>query len=274
MTHRKALEWWETKVKNCEVTPQALWPTVESLMKRDGPTTVHGPLGITYHLNEKVSAIVDSLENQFTSHDQHDKNHMRQVETGVQALFASANDTPLGKVQPCVIHKLVNSLKLRKACGFDSIPNKCLRHLPRRPLEHLTHLFDHCLPLSHFPKLWKETEVITLLRPGKDPKFPQNLCLISLLSTTGILLEKAILKIAQRHTEERCLLNASQFGFCAHHSMTLQCMRPTDITFNFNNNMSTAAVFFDIETAFDTTWHLGLLYKLSELKFLMSNQAY
>jgi hypothetical protein len=31
--------------------------------------------------------------------------------------------------------------------------------------------------------------------------------------------------------------------------------------------MSTAAVFLGTEKAFDTTWHLGLLYKLSELKF-------
>jgi hypothetical protein len=31
--------------------------------------------------------------------------------------------------------------------------------------------------------------------------------------------------------------------------------------------MSTAAVFLDIEKAFDTTWHTGLLYKLSKLEF-------
>jgi hypothetical protein len=34
--------------------------------------------------------------------------------------------------------------------------------------------------------------------------------------------------------------------------------------------MSTAAVFLDIEKAFDKIWHLGLLYKLSELKFSTS----
>jgi hypothetical protein len=45
-------------------------------------------------------------------------------------------------------------------------------------------------------------------------------------------------------------------------------MRLTDhVTLNFNNNMSTAAVFLDIEKAFDTTWHPGLLYKLSKLEF-------
>jgi retron-type reverse transcriptase len=34
--------------------------------------------------------------------------------------------------------------------------------------------------------------------------------------------------------------------------------------------MSTTAVFLDIEKAFDTTWHSGLLYKLSKLEFSTS----
>jgi hypothetical protein len=50
-----------------------------------------------------------------------------------------------------------------------------LRHLPRRPRVHLTHLFNHCLWLSHFPKSWKEAKIITLLKPGKDPKFSHNI---------------------------------------------------------------------------------------------------
>jgi hypothetical protein len=36
---------------------------------------------------------------------------------------------------------------------------------------------------------------------------------------------------------------------------------------NFNNNISTTAVFLAIEKVFDTTWYLGLLYKLSEINF-------
>jgi hypothetical protein len=107
-----------------------------------------------------------------------------------------------------------------------------------------------------------------LSKPGKDPKFPQNLCTISLLSTTGKLFKKVILKALQKHIDERCMLNASQFGFRARHSMTLQCMRLTDhVTLSFNNKMSTAEVFLDIEKAFHTTWHTGLLHKLSKLEF-------
>jgi hypothetical protein len=66
-----------------------------------------------------------------------------------------------------------------------------------------------------------EAKVITLPKPGKDPKFPQNLCPISLLSTTGKLFEKVILKLVQRNIEERSLLSARQFGVRARHSTTL-----------------------------------------------------
>jgi hypothetical protein len=111
---------------------------------------------------------------------------------------------------------------LGKVCGIDGIPNECLRHLPKRSLVHLTPLFNHCLPLSHFPKPWKESKVITLLKTGKNRKFPQNLCPIRLLSTTGKLFENVILKIFQNLIEEGGLLNESRFGFSACHSTTIQ----------------------------------------------------
>jgi hypothetical protein len=63
-----------------------------------------------------------------------------------------------------------------------------------------------------------------------------------------------MLKIVQKHIDEKCLFNESQFGFLARNSTTLQCMRLMDhVTLNLNKNMSIAEVFFDIEKAFDTT---------------------
>jgi hypothetical protein len=81
-----------------------------------------------------------------------------------------------------------------------------------------------------------EAKVITLRKPGKDPKFPKNLCPISLLSTRGKLFEKVVVKMIQRHIEERCMLNAGQIDFHARHSMRSQCMRFTDhMNLNFSN---------------------------------------
>jgi uncharacterized membrane protein len=93
-----------------------------------------------------------------------------------------------------------------------------------------------------------------LLKPDKGPEFPQNVHLIRLSSTIDKIFEIITLKIVQRHTEERGLLNASKFAFCACYSMVLQCMKLTaHITLNFNNNLSTAAVFLVTVKAFDTT---------------------
>jgi hypothetical protein len=57
-----------------------------------------------------------------------------------------------------------------------------------------------------------------------------------------------LILIDQRHIRRKHLLNASQFGFRANHSMTLQCMRLTDyVNLNFNNKMSTGAALLDIK---------------------------
>jgi hypothetical protein len=161
MTRKKALERWETKIENTDVTPQAIWHILKSPLKRDGPralTAIHGSSGLKFHLSEKANAIADSLEMQFTPHN---KNHEGRVEARVQALLETVANLPR-RIRPCDLRKMINSLKIRKACEIDGIINKCLRHLPRRPLVQLTHLFNHCLWLCHFPNTWKEGKVITL----------------------------------------------------------------------------------------------------------------
>jgi hypothetical protein len=170
------------------------------------PTTIHGLLGLKYHPLQKANATADCLENQFTPPDLCDENYERRVEARVKALLESADNSPLERVRPCGVQKLIMILKLRNSCGIDGIPKECFMHLPRRPLVHLTHLFNHCcIRLPHFPESWKGGKVTTLPKPG-DPKLPQNLRSISLLSTTGKLFETVALKIVQRHIDEKYLL--------------------------------------------------------------------
>jgi hypothetical protein len=130
---------------------------------------------------------VDCLENQFTSYDLCEENHERRVEARVQALLAPVDDTPLKNVRPGHKEKLQKSFKLRKACGLIGITKECLMHFPRRPLVHLTHLFNHCLRLSHFPKSWKKEKVIALPKPRRDPELSQNSRPTAALSTKGKL---------------------------------------------------------------------------------------
>jgi hypothetical protein len=84
MTRKKALERWETKISNTEVT-QAIWPIAKSLFKRDeprAPTAVHGASGLKFY-----------LEIQFTPHDLCDENHEWRVEAIVDALLDAVDDS-------------------------------------------------------------------------------------------------------------------------------------------------------------------------------------
>jgi hypothetical protein len=129
----------------------------ESLFKRDGPrapTAIHGTSGLKFLPSEKANAIADCLEIQFTPREVCDKYYDRRVEAEVHALLETVDKNNPQRIRPCDVQKLIKSLKLRKARGIDGIPNECLRHLPRRPLVHLTQLFNHCLRLSDFLNPW------------------------------------------------------------------------------------------------------------------------
>jgi hypothetical protein len=72
MVWKRALDRWETKLANCKVTPQAMWPTGKYLTKRGGlkaPSAIHGPLGPIFYTTDKANIIADCLENQFRVHD-------------------------------------------------------------------------------------------------------------------------------------------------------------------------------------------------------------
>jgi hypothetical protein len=127
MTRKKARKRWDTGVENCEVTPQEIWPIGRALLNRDALkalTAIHGYSGLKFLPREKTNAIADCLENRFTHHDLCDDHHDRRVVTLVQEILETENTIPTEKIRPRDLKKLTNSLKLKKACGIDGIPNE------------------------------------------------------------------------------------------------------------------------------------------------------
>jgi hypothetical protein len=111
ITHKKALERWETKISNTEVTPQAICPIAKYLLKRDGPRApiaIHSPSGLKFHPSEKANATADCLETQFTPHELCNENHERRVEARVQALLEDKENSLPQRIRPCDLQKLIN----------------------------------------------------------------------------------------------------------------------------------------------------------------------
>ena len=52
---------------------------------------------------------------------------------------------------PDEVHAAINVLKVSKAPRPNGIPNRALKHLPKRAVSFLTHVFNAVLRTHHFP---------------------------------------------------------------------------------------------------------------------------
>jgi hypothetical protein len=116
--------------------------------------------------------------------------------------------------------------------------------------------------------MWKHTQVISILKPGKDPPLPSSYRSISLLDTIGKTFEKILLAKILHEVSESGLMHDEKLGFRPRHSTSLLVHLLERITRNFGEKRLTGAVFRDEAKAFDTVWINDLLYKLTLLNLL------
>lgn len=161
-----------------------------------------------------------------------------------------------------------NSLKNSKAPGIDGIKPILLKRLSDVFYSTLTKIFNWCLRNGYFPKQFKMAKVVPILKPGKERKSPKSYRPISMLNVLDKIFEKIVLKRINEFTERNNVLNKEQFGFRKEHSTVHQVKRIVNtITTNKSHRKSTGVVFLDIEKAFDSIWHNGIIFKLNKFGF-------
>lgn len=169
---------------------------------------------------------------------------------------------------PREISLLIRRLKNKKSPGDDHINNTLLKQLPRQAIVMMMYIYRTCFRLSYFPSAWKCAKIVPIPKPGKDHALACNYRPISLLNSLSKILEKLMLHRLQSHISAHNILINEQFGFRTGHSTDHQLLRVTNhIKESLRARHSTGMITFDIEKAFDSVWHKGLLYKLSCLKF-------
>jgi hypothetical protein len=93
---------------------------------------------------------------------------------------------------PEEVQEVIIGLKVTKASGPNGIPNRALMHLPQRAVFLLVLIFNAILT-HHFPSVWKEARVVSVLKVGKGAALPSSYRPISLSDTIGKLFEKILL---------------------------------------------------------------------------------
>ena len=122
-------------------------------------------------------------------------------------------------------------------------------------------MLSTCFIENKIPKIWRQSKIIAILKPGKDSAIPKNYRPISLLCHTYKPYERLILNRVSPLLEQHLI--KEQAGFCPGKSCTSQLLNLTQhIEDGYQRGMITGAAFVDLSAAYDTVNHRILIQKL------------
>ena len=150
--------------------------------------------------------------------------------------------------------KGINALKNNKAAGLDDMLCEQIKHFGPATLQWLLKMMNNILETQKFPKIWRKSKVIAILKPGKDSTQPKSYRPISLLCHTYKLFERMMLNRLNLHIDQELI--KQQAGFRSGKSTTGQLLNLTQhIEDGYEQGTITGAVFVDISAVYDTVNH-------------------
>jgi len=251
---------WRATLESLDPEDHSLWSMTKRVMR---VLHLHPPLvtsrGFAVSDSEKVEALADNLEAQFQPvTDPSFPTIINMVDVALRSYSLSPASEPQ-LTTPDEVHEATSGLKFSKAPGPNVIPNRVLKHLPKRAVSVLDRIFSAFLRTHHFLQRWKHARAISILKPGIYLALPSSYRPISLLDTIGKLFEWIVRARILHVVNERGLMRDEQFGFRPRHSTSLQLTRLVErITRNLGGKRLTGAVFLDLAKAFDPVWIDGL----------------
>lgn len=193
----------------------------------------------------------------------HLKSHTSIVNRTVNNFLNSSSQTTPHMVDVDEIYSNIKNSKNNKASGLDKVNIRTVKKLPPAAIHFLTLIFNFCFHNCYFPTAWKKSKTIPIPKPGKDSTLVSSYRPIALLSCLSKLFEKSILNYLLYEFSYINPFKDYQFGFRSGHSTSHAiCYLTNHIRTALKNRLTTGVIYFDIEKAFDSVWHNGLLYKL------------
>ena len=122
-------------------------------------------------------------------------------------------------------------------------------------------MLNICFTEDRILKIWQQSRIIDILKPGKDSSIPKSYIPISLLCNAYTLYEWLILNKIAPSVEWHLI--EEQASFQPRESYTSQLLNLTQhIEDGYQRGMITGAAFIDLSAAYDTVNHIILIQKL------------
>ena len=265
--HRKTSDNFFASLDHQSTDPQQFFRTLRKFTSSScQPITQRLVLGDRVFNN---NSILDGWASYFESLSVPDSTPLNEDQNNVLASYLHSCSLPTDDpvlVEEDEVEAIVRSLPLRKAPGPDHITNEHLKFGSSKLSSILTVLFNAILTSGHVPLSFRHGLIIPIPKGhNKDMTNPSNYRGITLSSVLSKVFEKIILL---RLVDQASQLNPLQGGFRSGHSCLHTAFILQEAIFSLREQRKKAFVaFIDVKKAFDTVWHIGLMFKLSQYRF-------
>jgi len=129
-----------------------------------------------------------------------------------------------------------------------------------------TEIYTECLRSGHFPKQWKRSKILPVVKSGKEGcNEVKKYRTISLLNVGGKVLEKLLIDRINHHVYSNNLLNENQYGFIPQRSTVDAAMAAKGLAqANLQQRNFVIMISLDVRGAFDAAWWPSILRNLRD----------
>ena len=155
----------------------------------------------------------------------------------------------------------IATLKNKKATGIDDVLVGQLKNLGPRAHRWLLSMLNVCFTENRIPKVWRQSKIIAILKPGKDSAKPKHYRPISLLWHMYKLYERLILNRIAPSVDRHLIKELA--GFRPGKSCCSQLLNPTQhIEDGYQRSIITSSAFVDLSAAYYIVNHRLIIRKL------------
>ena len=261
--------WQKKKLEECNKDSAKLWANVKGWLNwssSSSPSKLFAegrietsPLKIATIMNnfyiDKVQKIREDLAHVGTDPLAELRKQMRSLDKSFT----------LKPIHPDLVRKIISELRNSKATGFDNIDTHILKLICDVVTPSITHIINLSIRSSKFPRIWKHSKVIPLLKPGAaDQLSAKSYRPVALLPVVSKVLERVVFLQIVEYMESNQLFHPNHHGFRSLHSTTTAMLQLYDSWVEaIEKGEMSAVVMIDQSAAFDCVDHRILRDKLA-----------
>ena len=250
-------------ISSTSAYPRKLWNSINKILHRNStsklPSTIDSkslPQMFATFFSDKVLKLHSALTSHFANTSPHTDPPRHDHEPTNLTFFCPVTGEEISKI----ISSSSNSF-----CDLDPLPTSILKQCLPTLLPTITNIVNLSLFTGVFPKQFKLSSVIPLLKKyNLDKEDLSNYRPISHLSFLSKLTERVVKQRLTHHLSSNGLLNSFQSAYTKHHSTETTLLSVHDhIIKAMSQQKITALCLLDLSAAFDTIDHSILVHRLS-----------